>query len=288
MNKILIICGPTATGKTKFSLTIAEKFNGELVSADSRQVYVGKNIVTGKDLPPDLGPQTSIINWRDRYLKYYDLNGIRVWLYDIVNPDDKFNVSFWRECADLVINDITGRNKLPIVVGGSGLFIKSLTQDLTQITIPPNEILRGQLSEKSAKYLFNYLNKIDSFKAASLNISDRNNPRRLIRSIEISQASPKVSLKKITADYLQIGLTASNTDLYQLINRRVLSRIQAGAALEDKIIAGNPESWQNHEHLLARHQQTWFRKQPHINWFDISSQNWQIKAELLIADWYNK
>lgn len=189
MNKVLIICGPTAAGKTKFALEIARKYAGEVISADSRQVYTGSDIITGKDVQSGTS-QTSNLKWQNRFLKYYEISGVKVWLYDVVSPGESFNVSFWHECAKLVIRNIVRWNKLPIVVGGSGLFVKSLTQDLSQISIPPNVNLRKQLADKSVKYLFSYLNKIDSFKAASLNISDRHNPRRLIRAIEISQSPP--------------------------------------------------------------------------------------------------
>jgi len=120
MNKVLVICGPTATGKTALGLELAKKFNGELISADSRQVYVGMDLVTGKDLPVGTKPFISQIRWRDRFLKYYIIKNVNIWLYDIVNPDEPFNVAYWKEVADLVINDIHLRGKLPIVVGGTG------------------------------------------------------------------------------------------------------------------------------------------------------------------------
>jgi len=288
MDKILIIGGPTATGKTKFALEIAQKIDGEIVSADSRQVYTGKNLIHGKDLPYNLKPRTSNLKWRDRYLKYYEIDGVRIWLYDVLNPGEEFNVSFWRKCADLVIAGIFKRNKLPIVVGGTGLYLKSLSQNLSQISVPPNKMLRQKFSEKSAKYLFNYLNKIDSYRAAQLNISDRHNPRRLIRSIEISLASPSLESREgLGVSYLQIGLTAPRGYLYQLVNQRVLDRIAAGAASEDSQLAGNPAKWQGIEHKIIRQQLTWFKKQPGIHWFNISRSGWKASATLQITSWYN-
>ena len=290
MDKVLIICGPTATGKTVLALELAKKLNGEIVSADSRQVYVGKNIVTGKDLPALLRPQASSLKWADRYLKYYEVAGVKIWLYDIVSSGKEFNVSYWKECADLVIHDILSRHRVPIVVGGTGLFIKSLTQPLSQITIPPHPLLRTKLANKSAGYLFNYLNKIDSIRAASLNISDRQNPRRLIRAIEISLSqSTRSALNSKPTNYksLHIGLTAPRAELYHRIDRRVLDRIAAGAAAEDPLLAADPPRWQFTEHQIARQQLTWFKKQPHIHWFDVTSPSWQTKAEKLVIDWYN-
>ncbi|MBI2008374.1 hypothetical protein HYS82_01825, partial [Candidatus Amesbacteria bacterium] len=257
-NKILIICGPTATGKTKFGIEVAKKFNGEIVSADSRQVYTGKNLIHGKDLPHNSQPTTSNIAWRDRFLKYYLVSGTKIWLYDIVDPGEEFSVAHWKECADLIITDILTRKKLPIVVGGTGLYLKSLSQDLNQISIPPHPLLREKLRNKPVKYLFNYLNRIDSFKAASLNYSDRHNPHRLIRAIEIasftrgplaalqedllqnlqkrtsySKKDSPFSPERTVLNRLQVGLTASRDTLYKLVDQRIKERINLGAASED-------------------------------------------------------
>ena len=271
MKKVLIICGPTATGKTKLGIDIAKKFGGEIVSADSRQVYVGRNIITGKDLPANLKPQISKLKWRDRYLKYYEVDGVRIWLYDIVSSGKEFNVSYWKECADLVISDILSRNRLPIVVGGTGLFIKSLTQSLSQIHVPPHSLLRIELANKSAEYLFDYLNKLDSIRAAILNISDRHNPRRLIRAIEISLSKTTINYEPTNYELFLIGLTAPRAELYSRIDQRVMDRVMAGAAAEDPILAADPPRWQFQEHQIARQQLTWFAKQPRIHWFDITS-----------------
>ncbi len=299
VSKVLIISGPTATGKTKFGLEIAKQFDGEIVSADSRQVYIGKNIIHGKDLPVTVNCQSSIVNWRGRRLKYYVVDGVRVWLYDVVNPGEDFSVAFWKECADLVIADIVSRNKLPIIVGGSGLYIKSLTQNLSQVSVPRNEKLRDQLLNKSVKYLFNYLNRIDSFRAAALNHSDKNNPRRLVRAIELSLSKEKLhpspELKRglsagmagVGGEVLQIGLIAPRDYLYQLVNHRVSDRIAAGAAAEDANLANSPVLWQNQEHAIIRHQLTWFKKQPNVTFFDVSAPNWQANATTFIKNWYN-
>lgn len=287
MNTVLIICGPTATGKTHFGIEIAKRFNGEIISADSRQVFTGKNLIHGKDLPPNIQYSTSNIQWRGRKLKYYEIDGVKIWLYDVVNPGEDFSIAYWKECADLVITDILSRNKLPVVVGGTGLYLKSLTQSLNQITIPPNPLLRIKLQHKSPKYLFNYLNRIDSFKAATLNSSDRSNPRRLIRAIEISQfKSPSPEIRRgARGEVLQIGLTSSREKLYQLVNQRIADRIAASAASEDPDLAGNPAIWQGIEHAIVRHQLTWFKKQPNINWFDVTRPSWQEKCIMKIASW---
>jgi len=275
MNRVLIICGPTATGKTKFGINLAKALNGEIISADSRQVYIGKNIIHGKDLLPKLKAQSSKLKWRDRYLKYYEVDGVKIWLYDIVYPNEPFNVAFWKECADIIIADIICRHKLPIVVGGTGLYLKSLSQSLSQISVPPNLLLRNELANKGPKYLFNYLNKIDSTRAASLNSSDRQNPRRLIRALEISlsdKSSPRLGGE--VRSYLQIGLTAPKEELILKIKERVKKR-------------GLDASFEIKEVNIMKKQLVWFKKQPSITWFDISLPHWTSAAMNLVRNWYN-
>ena len=321
--KVLIICGPTATGKTRFGLQMAKKFKGEIVSADSRQVYVGMDIVTGKDLPSNLKSQISNLKWRDRNLGFYEIGGIKVWLYDVVSPNEPFNVAFWKECADIVIADIRSRDSLPVVVGGTGLYLKSLTHSLSQISVPPHQILRTQLAAKSAKYLFNYLNKLDPNRASRLNSSDRANPRRLIRAIEIALSSnqpPPSLLAKTRAEgenlregrgvsYLTIGLTAPRAELYRRVDLRVDDRLRQGAEAECQRLvskygwdlpsftasgyralrSSEPKTiWSNLEHAYIRRQLTWFTHKPDIRWFDITASRWQSRAQELISSWYNK
>lgn len=293
MAKVLVICGPTATGKTKFGLEIARELNGEIVSADSRQVYEGKNLIYGKDLPTDAKPQISDVKWKDRYLKFYEIEGIKIWLYDVIQPNELFSVALWKECVDLVIADILSRNKLPIVVGGTGLYLKALQAPLDKISVAPNPVLRDELANKSTRELFDYLNKLNPERADSLNNSDRNNPRRLIRAIEISN-SPQTPLFdkergpwQRRVSYFQIGLTASREELKKRIEKRVVERIQAGAVIEDPELATNPEKWQKLENEIVRKQLTWFQKQPNIQWFDVQEDNWQNKAKNVIKKWYN-
>ncbi len=282
MAKILIICGPTATGKTRFGIDIAKRFNGELVSADSRQVYKGKNLIYGKDLPRES-------KWVDNTPGYWDLGYTKIWLYDVVSPGEEFSVAQWHDLAVKVIEDILSRQKLPIVVGGSGLYIKSLIQNLTDISVPRDMSLRKDLENKSIDYLFNYLKRIDPQRAKRLNESDRKNPRRLFRAIEIAALGSKVQRVKGTKfNFLQIGLTTAREELLKRVDMRVEERIKAGAAGEDSILSANPQLWRNLEHKIVRQQLTWFKKQPAIYWFDITQPAWSIQAQYVIKKWYNK
>ena len=137
MEKLLIICGPTATGKTKLGIKLAKKFNGEIVSADSRQVYKGMDIGTGKEVEDG--------KWV--------VDEIPIWLLDIVNPDYRFNVADYKKCADVVLDDIWKQGKLPILVGGTGFYIKAVIDGIGTMGVPPDWELRKILSAKDTKIL---------------------------------------------------------------------------------------------------------------------------------------
>ena len=189
MNKLLFIVGPTATGKTALALSLAKKFGGELISADSRQVYRGMDIGTGKDLPSN--SELRIMNYelgiRSKKLKigYRKRDEVPIWLVDIVEPDYVFNVGEYKHLAGEIIQDIQARKKLPIVVGGTGLYVRALLRPWDEIFIPPNAILRRKLDKLTVEELQIELKKITAEKFESMNHSDQNNPRRLIRAIEI-------------------------------------------------------------------------------------------------------
>lgn len=305
MNKILIICGPTAIGKTDFALKIAKKFDGEIISADSRQVYKEINIISGKDLPTgrQVYPQTSNIKWRDKFLTYYLIQGIKVWLYDVVYPNEEFNVSYWHECALKIISDVSSRGKLPIVVGGTGFYIKSLTDNIASINVPVNSLLRKDLASMSVEELFTKLKLLDNARADQMNDSDKNNPRRLIRAIEIANNTSQKSItQNPQLDILSFCLTTEVSQLIANIKKRVAERIVAGALdeyhyLKNKYDSSLPsmqipgiadwENWGLREKQYAKRQLVWFKKQPAINWIDQINPDWRVKVEKLIRNWYN-
>lgn len=262
MKRLLVICGPTATGKTALGIRFAKKFDGEVVSADSRQVYRGMGIVTGKELPanskflakPDLAPRDKN---QKHQLGYYLLNGIPVWLYDVVGPDYRFTVADYVTSAKAVIKDIWRRKKLPILVGGTGFYIKGLVDGIGTMGIGPDWELREKLSNLAIEQLRGELRKLDPQKLAAMNESDQNNPRRLIRAIEIAlhlwghprggvapAAHPGGGLgAKI--DVLFIGLTAPYKMLYWRIDQRVGQRLEMGAEEEIKKLLAEGYNFEN-------------------------------------------
>ncbi len=317
MDKLLIICGPTATGKTKLALELAKKFNGEIVSADSRQVYKGLDILTGKDLPENINQQTLNIKYQYKDKKYqlpfYEINGIKLWMYDVVKFDEEFSVGHYQAIASQLIKDIYMSGKLPIVVGGTGLYIRSLAQDLSTLHIPPDYSLRKKFENNSVEELQKYLQKVEFSKWENMNQSDRSNPRRLIRAIEVAKWQKVHKLKKekpLTRDILWIGLTASTTILNQRIGERTRARWTGGALDEVKKLNVNKVppilglnqvrnffegkitaetaigEWSKSEFDYAKRQITWFKKQPDVHWFDITDPTCASKVGRIIRKWY--
>lgn len=296
--KLLIISGPTASGKTKLALKLAREFNGELLSADSRQVYRGMDVVTGKDLPmnakyvsknslcskgelkrsiregfTNTGKSSChAIAWRPSLSKeglvygYYVIEETRLWGLGIVKPDQDFDVSHFIKYAQVVIADICKRGKLPIIVGGTGFWIRSLLNQPETVGVPINAKLRLGLAAYNLPKLQQTLQKTDLEKWEGMNNSDRNNPRRLVRAIEIGEyintkseiRNPKqIKNKQISnidietspteaqlsecvlnyEDIFWIGLKMDKDILAEKIRQRVLERIKDGAVEETKKLA---------------------------------------------------
>ena len=200
MTKVLIIFGPTATGKTQLALQLTRKFQGELISADSRQVYKGLDIGTGKLSIQQLNNSTI-----KQFKGYWIVDGIKIHGFDLVDPPSHepgskkfpepgsrlgtFTVADFLEFAHTSMIRIIEVNRLPIIVGGTGFYIKALTEGVGSIGIPADQKLRKKLEKMSADELYQKLLDADPHRAASMNQSDRANPRRLIRAIEIAQTA---------------------------------------------------------------------------------------------------
>ncbi|MBX4205672.1 tRNA (adenosine(37)-N6)-dimethylallyltransferase MiaA [Candidatus Microgenomates bacterium] len=315
MNKLLIVCGPTGTGKTDLALKLAKKFDGEIISADSRQVYRGLDIGTGKDLPKDskIGFSDPIMGAR------YNVSGINIWGYDLIGPKDIFSVGQYVEIADEIIGNILDRGKLPILVGGTGFYIKAVVDGIATAKIPQNKNIRKTLEGKNITELFDILAQFDPIRAANMNQSDRNNPRRLMRSIEIAQQGIRVDeLKTQVNKYecLFIGLQASKEAMETKVESRVQNRIEMGIEEEIKklILLGVnwndqsmtslgyaqwrdyfenrktkqevKEEWVRDEMKYIKKQMVWFKKENRINWFNVMEGNLQKKVEKLVQKWY--
>ncbi len=248
MKRLLVICGPTATGKTQLAIFLARLLDGEVVSADSRQVYKGLDIGTGKDLPvgAKFFPKDSKFGKKD--LGFYEVKGIKVWGYDLVEPNEEFSVSNFVKIAEKIIEDIYCRGKIPVLVGGTGLYIKALVDGISTLDIPKNEKLRRFLQKKSVEKLFEILVSLDPTKAFSMNNSDRKNPRRLVRAIEVAKWKLKQKKEKEKElekklDVLFIGLVAAKDVLEGRIRERIKRRLRKGLEKEIKNLIERGIGW---------------------------------------------
>jgi len=331
MKKVLVICGPTATGKTKLAIYLIKALSldkrdllGEIISVDSRQVYQKMDIGTGKDLP--LGakftyPEDSL---KKKKIGCYQISGVKIWGYDLVSPKEDFSVATYLRKTVPIIKNILSRDKMPVLVGGSGLYLKSLVDGILNVLVPRDNNLRRWLSDLSVSELFEKLAQLDSKKAASLNLSDRKNPRRLVRAIEVAQWRARNLGKKVSlvlpwdkdSDFLFIGLMAPLPVLKNRIKKRVIERLRVGfkkevlELLRDGIdwsfhsmdtlgykniknyLLGKMnkkemiEDWVGDEFAYARRQMTWFKKDKRIIWFDISKGEWLKEVEKTVKNWY--
>lgn len=309
MRKLLIILGSTATGKTDLALKIAKEFNGEIVSADSRQVYKGLDIGTGKI--------TSKVESLIKKKRQWIVNGIVIHLYDVLDAKNQYNVALFVKDAKEIIDDIFKRGKLPIVVGGTGLYIKALLYGVPVLSASVDFELRKQLEGLSKVRLQEKLQRLDNKKWQSLNASDKQNPRRLVRAIElvgIKQSKPPVS----EFDTLKIGLTANKNILYKRVDFQIKARLDQGMIdeakklhqeglslkrmrqlgleygmladhLEGSILSNNDLilKLQQKIHNYVRRQLTWFKKEKNVFWFDSTESNLASKVEKYLEKWYH-
>ncbi len=219
--KILVIIGPTASGKTKLAVELARAHNGEIISADSRQVYKGMDIGTGKDLA-EYGSGKSAV-------KYH--------LIDVADPRKPYDLYQYQKAAQKAILDVIKRGKLPIVVGGSGLYLQALVDgyllDKNVRTTDNTDFERLTLIE-----IQSLVTKQDKAFFERLNNSEKNNKRRLIRYLEILKASENIletkpRIKKPPYDFTVIGLEVGMETLRKRIKQRILDRLKNNEMIKE-------------------------------------------------------
>ncbi len=280
-NKVIVILGPTSSGKSEVAVKLAKKYNGEIISADSRQVYRGMDIGTGK-------------------VTKKEMRGIKHWMLDIVNPKTEYNVAKFKKQTDRIIEDILQRGKVPIICGGTGFWIKAIVDNVNFPKVKPNKELRNKLCNYSAGRLYKMLQKLDPERAKNI---DAKNPARLIRAIEIAKvlgAVPRYAICDTRYAFLQIGINVPKEKLRKNIQKRLEARFKQGMIKEVKDLhnppAGEKLSWkkiqsfglgyywiplylQNKlskkelfekvylaEKNYAKRQITWFKKDARIKW----------------------
>lgn len=224
MQKVLIIMGPTASGKSDIAVALAYKFNGEIISADSRQVYKGLNIGTGK-------------------ITQKEMRGIKHYLLDVASPKNRFTVSDFVRLADKAIVEISNKGKLPIICGGTGFYIDALLGEKQIPEVPPNSKLREKLENKPAEELFTILKRLDPQRAETI---DAKNPRRLVRAIEICKALgkvPKYEMRSARYKAYKIGIKIPDEELKKRINKRIEKWFKQGLMKEVKTLHKKGLSW---------------------------------------------
>jgi len=298
MNRLLAIVGPTGVGKSHLALRLAQAFDGEIVNADSRQIYRYMDIGTAK---PSLEERALIPHH----------------LIDVASPDESFSLAQYQQLALKAIADIQQRDKLPIVIGGSGQYVWSVLEGWGIPQVAPDPEFRQSLEEKAARggedELYEELAIVDPEAAERI---DPHNVRRTIRALEVYRQTetPFSQLQHKEAppfNTLIIGLTADRDELYRRIDLRVDEMIERGLVEEVKrlvnrgfnfnltamsgigykqigmflrnelTLAGAIQQIKFETHRLARQQYTWFRLQDdRIKWFDIQSVDLQLTALL--------
>jgi tRNA dimethylallyltransferase len=289
MNRLLAIVGPTGVGKSQLALNLAEAFEGEIVSADSRQVYRYMDIGTAKPTKEE----RAIVPHH---------------LIDIVNPDEDFSLAQYQQLAGKAIDDIQQRRKLPLLVGGSGLYVWAVLDSWSIPKVAPDLEFRHSLEEKAAGVgkdeLYRELAKVDPVAAQRI---DPRNVRRTIRALEVYKEAKipfsQLQLKtRAPFNALTIGLTTDRAELYRRTDLRVDEMIKRGLVDEAKKLVDRGYSFnlpamsgigykqigmylrgeltltaaiqqiKFETHRLVRHQYSWFRlKDDRIKWLDIQS-----------------
>lgn len=304
---VIVIVGPTAVGKTKLSIDLAKEFNGEIISADSMQVYKFMDIGTAKPNNDEMG-------------------GIKHFLIDEIEPSQDFSVAQYKEKATKYIDDVLSRGKIPIVVGGTGLYINSLIYNIQFSEVLADNEYRDYLykiaEQKGNEYLYEILMQTDSQAALKIHINDT---KRIIRALEVYKStgekiSTQVSNSRMIESkyhFIIIGLTLEREILYQRINKRVDQMINQGLIEEVEMLISkgylkNSTSMQaigykemvryldneisleeavqavkQESRRYAKRQMTWLRRIEEIKWYDITNMKYN---DLLIEikDYLNK
>ena len=283
---LVVLVGPTAVGKTELSLRLCEQFGGEVVSADSRQIYRGMDIGTAKATPAEQARAPHH-------------------LLDLRTPDQVLTVAEYQQLAYAAIDDIHRRGQVPFLVGGSALYVRAVVAGLRIPEVPPDPQLRAELEDELARAglapLAARLQQVDPATAA---VIDLRNPRRVLRALEIVliTGQPKVTLEGAEPPpyrILQLALTRARGSLHRRIDARVEQMVAEGLIEETRgllaagyaptlpamtslgyreiiaYLAGTMtleqavERIQIETHRFVRHQMTWFRKLPGLQWFDM-------------------
>lgn len=291
LQKLVVVLGPTASGKTNWSLKMSKKFDIEVISADSRQIYKDMTIGTAKENG----------EWRRNGLrKTFFVEDVPHHNIDFLNPGKKFTVAEFRDRSVKYIKMAHKNNKIPFLVGGTGLYISSVVDNFHIPKIEENKQLRKSFEEKSLAELLNLLEKIDP---KSFETIDKKNKRRVMRALEVAIISGESFIEQKKKgdklfNTLQIGVLWNRDELYERINKRIDQMVEKGLIDEIKFLLKKGYNWnlnsmsgigyrQFKDYLegkdtlenaieklkrdtrrFAKRQLTWFRRDKDIKWFE--------------------
>ena len=293
--KLIAIVGPTASGKSDLAVFLAKKFNGEIISADSRQVYKYMDIGTGKITKKEMG-------------------GIPHHMLDVAHPIRQFTVAQFKKKTEKIIKDIQGRGKVPILAGGTGFYIDAVVYDIEFPKVKANTELRKKLRSYTTEELFKMLKKKDSRRAKTI---QKGNKRRLIRALEIIEELgevPQIDIHNYKSKYdvLIIGIKIDKELLHERIEKRLDARFGQGMIAEVKKLREEiGVSWRRLEKFgleyrwialylqdkiskdemreglyrdikrYARRQMVWFKRNPDIKWVEFKGNKKSASASLM-------
>ncbi|MFH1423990.1 MAG: tRNA (adenosine(37)-N6)-dimethylallyltransferase MiaA [Candidatus Nealsonbacteria bacterium] len=275
---LITVLGPTSSGKSAMAVSLAKKFNGEVVSADSRQVYRGMDLGSGK-------------------ITQKEMKGVIHHLLDVASPQKRFDVVQYRKLAQKAIVKIIKKGETPILCGGTGFYIQAVVDGIVIPSVKPDWRLRANLEKSATEQLFEKLKKLDPERAKTI---DKNNRRRLVRALEIvlktKKTIPSLEKKPFPYPVLMLGIKKEKKELSSLIKKRLLMRLKRGMIAEVKKIHGEGISWKrliefgleyrfiarylqkklSYEQMLqliqketehfAKRQMTWFKRDKRIYW----------------------
>jgi len=289
--KLVAVLGPTAGGKTTWSLELAKKFDGEIINCDSRQIYKWMNVGTAKEP----GRWKSLTGRRA-----YIIDGVPHYLIDFLSPDQDFSVAEYQRRAIRRIKEIQRRGKLPILVGGTGLYIKAVVDNMKIPQVKANQNLRDSLETKDNEELWHLLGRMDP---GALKVVDPQNKRRIIRALEVciltgKPFSQQRGLGEPIFESLQLGIRVPRETLHERINRRVTNMIERGLIDEVKKLRQMGFEWgapgmsgigykeignyirgemdlheasellRRNTRRYSRRQETWFKRDHRIQWVE--------------------
>lgn len=300
MTRVIAVIGPTSVGKTKMGVELAKKLNGEIISGDSMQIYKGMDIGTAK-------------------VTYDEMEGIVHHCIDILEPTDEYSVKDFQDTVREKINDIVSRGKLPIIVGGTGLYIKAALYDYEfSETKDDHQTFRNKYKDYDNEKLYEYLKQIDEQSANELH---PNNRQRVLRAIEIfeetgTKKSDIVSSQQHIClyDTYFVGLTLDRELLYERINQRVDKMKDMGLQKEvtslynqglkrthQSMKAIGYKEWfdyfeglcslddvyeniKKHSRQYAKRQYTWFKNQFDVHWYDVDLNHFENTVDDVLLD----